>query len=144
MKVSLFEITYKKKLTFSRYSNLLRCTCIYIYIYIYIYMCVCVCVCTYAWYVFLIYWMSSMCSWSIDHTECCLESLRLLTEGLDWETWGLLFDVILWWTDLPEICIAQMDMQLFFMHNYHIYLRYFSWNSSEEIKWIQCCHAVRV
>ncbi len=28
MKVSLFEITYKKKLTFSRHSNLLRCTCI--------------------------------------------------------------------------------------------------------------------
>ncbi len=27
MKVSLFEITYKKKLTFSRHSNLLRCTC---------------------------------------------------------------------------------------------------------------------
>ncbi len=34
MKVSLFEITYKKKITFSRHSNLLRCTCIYIYIYI--------------------------------------------------------------------------------------------------------------
>ncbi len=27
MKVSLFEITYKKKWTFSRHSNLLRCTC---------------------------------------------------------------------------------------------------------------------
>ncbi len=27
MKVSLFEITYKTKLTFSRHSNLLRCTC---------------------------------------------------------------------------------------------------------------------
>ncbi len=27
MKVSLFEITYKKKETFSRHSNLLRCTC---------------------------------------------------------------------------------------------------------------------
>ncbi len=44
MKVSLFEITYKKKLTFSRHSNLLRCTCIYIhtvytptYLHIYIY-----------------------------------------------------------------------------------------------------------
>ncbi len=36
MKVSLFEISYKKKITFSRHSNLLRCTCIYIYIYIYI------------------------------------------------------------------------------------------------------------
>ncbi len=29
MKVSLFEISYKKKNTFSRHSNLLRCTCIY-------------------------------------------------------------------------------------------------------------------
>ncbi len=29
MKVSLFEISYKKKLTFSRHSNLLRCTCIW-------------------------------------------------------------------------------------------------------------------
>ncbi len=28
MKVSLFEISYKKKFTFSRHSNLLRCTCI--------------------------------------------------------------------------------------------------------------------
>ncbi len=28
MKVSLFEISYKKKWTFSRHSNLLRCTCI--------------------------------------------------------------------------------------------------------------------
>ncbi len=28
MKVSLFEISYKKKITFSRHSNLLRCTCI--------------------------------------------------------------------------------------------------------------------
>ncbi len=28
MKVSLFEITYKKKWTFSRHSNSLRCTCI--------------------------------------------------------------------------------------------------------------------
>ncbi len=28
MKVSLFEIAYKKKWTFSRHSNLLRCTCI--------------------------------------------------------------------------------------------------------------------
>ncbi len=28
MNVSLFEITYKKKITFSRHSNLLRCTCI--------------------------------------------------------------------------------------------------------------------
>ncbi len=28
MKASLFEITYKKKWTFSRHSNLLRCTCI--------------------------------------------------------------------------------------------------------------------
>ncbi len=28
MKVSLFEITYKKKWTFSQHSNLLRCTCI--------------------------------------------------------------------------------------------------------------------
>ncbi len=27
MKVSLFEITYKKKWTFSRHSNLLKCTC---------------------------------------------------------------------------------------------------------------------
>ncbi len=27
MKVSLFEISYKKKITFSRHSNLLRCTC---------------------------------------------------------------------------------------------------------------------
>ncbi len=27
MKVSLFEISYKKKYTFSRHSNLLRCTC---------------------------------------------------------------------------------------------------------------------
>ncbi len=27
MKVSLFEISYKKKLTYSRHSNLLRCTC---------------------------------------------------------------------------------------------------------------------
>ncbi len=27
MKVSLFEITYKKKLTFSQHSNSLRCTC---------------------------------------------------------------------------------------------------------------------
>ncbi len=27
MKVSLFEITYKKKFTFLRHSNLLRCTC---------------------------------------------------------------------------------------------------------------------
>ncbi len=31
MKVSLFEITYKKKWTFSRHSNLLRCTCIYFF-----------------------------------------------------------------------------------------------------------------
>ncbi len=30
MKVSLFEISYKKKWTFSRHSNLLRCTCIYL------------------------------------------------------------------------------------------------------------------
>ncbi len=29
MKVSLFEITYKKKWTFLRHSNLLRCTCTY-------------------------------------------------------------------------------------------------------------------
>ncbi len=29
MKVSLFEMSYKKKLTFSRHSNLLRCTCIW-------------------------------------------------------------------------------------------------------------------
>ncbi len=29
MKVSLFEITYKKKWTFSRHSNLLRCTCMH-------------------------------------------------------------------------------------------------------------------
>ncbi len=28
MKVSLFEISYKKKLTLSRHSNVLRCTCI--------------------------------------------------------------------------------------------------------------------
>ncbi len=28
MKVWLFEISYKKKITFSRHSNLLRCTCI--------------------------------------------------------------------------------------------------------------------
>ncbi len=26
-KVSLFEISYKKKITFSQHSNLLRCTC---------------------------------------------------------------------------------------------------------------------
>ncbi len=43
MKVSLFEITYKKKITFSRHSNLLRCTCIHfiqikwwLFIYMYI------------------------------------------------------------------------------------------------------------
>ncbi len=29
MKVSLFEISYKKKITFSPYCNFLRCTCIY-------------------------------------------------------------------------------------------------------------------
>ncbi len=29
MKVSLFEISYKKKTTLSRHSNLLRCTCIF-------------------------------------------------------------------------------------------------------------------
>ncbi len=31
MKVSLFEITYKKKWTFSQHSNSLRCTCRYVY-----------------------------------------------------------------------------------------------------------------
>ncbi len=31
--LSLFEISYKKKLTFSQHSNSLRCTCVYIYIY---------------------------------------------------------------------------------------------------------------
>ncbi len=36
MKVSLFEISYKKKVIFLPYSNFLRCTCMYIYIYIYI------------------------------------------------------------------------------------------------------------
>ncbi len=38
MKVSLFEITYKKKWTFSRHSNLLRCTCIFMYIYTHIHI----------------------------------------------------------------------------------------------------------
>ncbi len=37
MKVSLFEISYQK-ITISRYSNFLSCTCMYVYIYIYIYM----------------------------------------------------------------------------------------------------------
>ncbi len=32
MKVSLFEVSYKKKWTFSRYSNLLRCTCTTIFV----------------------------------------------------------------------------------------------------------------
>ncbi len=31
-KFHFFEISYKKKLTFSPYSNFLRCTCVYIYI----------------------------------------------------------------------------------------------------------------
>ncbi len=29
MKVSLFEISYKKKNTFSQHSNFLRCTCVF-------------------------------------------------------------------------------------------------------------------
>ncbi len=40
MKVSLFEISYNKnvKLTFSPYSNFLRCTCMYVYMYICMYI----------------------------------------------------------------------------------------------------------
>ncbi len=32
MKVSLFEISYKKKISFSPYCNFLRCTCIIYYV----------------------------------------------------------------------------------------------------------------
>ncbi len=51
MKVSLFEVSYKK-LTFSPYSNF-----VYIYIYIYIYIvcvCVCVCVCVFCSFLFTV------------------------------------------------------------------------------------------
>ncbi len=63
MKVSLFEISYKKKLTFSRHSNLLRCTCICIYS-----ICIYVCVSNKVWEAVLAECLQPLQPWFIHDT----------------------------------------------------------------------------
>ncbi len=54
MKVSLFEICYQKKWTFSRYSIFLRCTCMYVCMHVCMCICMCICICVYVYvYVYM-------------------------------------------------------------------------------------------